>query len=181
MDEDWVDSEERVLTTRQKVGRVAIVLFVIAMVIMWTYILLPSSRKDPAGQLDDPAFGTAAEPICAVSEEQLDELPLAHETTIPEERAEVVQQANEILSMMVTQLRPLAPSEGDDSRMVNEWLDDWQIYIGDRGEYAALLAEGDEDARFTETPKAGDHISEALDHFAEVNDMASCATPGDVG
>jgi hypothetical protein len=33
---------------------------------------------------------------------------------------------------------------------------------------------------FIETARGNEHVSNVIDNFADVNDMDSCATPGDV-
>jgi hypothetical protein len=176
---EWIDSEERELTAGGKIARVAIALFLVSMAVMWAYILLPSSKRDHPDRLDETNFPEAAEPVCAEVMTEVDALPPAEESGTPQKRADVIDEANALLSGMVLQLRPLAPTDGDDAQRINEWLDDWQTYIGDRGELAAKLHEG-EDARLTEAPKKGYQLTEVMDTFADINDMPSCGTPGDV-
>lgn len=160
--------------------RVVLALVVLAMVAMWVYALGPWARQDPPGRLDDPAFTVEAEPVCAATDDALSELPQAYETETPEARADAVDQTNVLLAAMVTDLRTFAPTTGEDGRRVNQWLDDWQTYIGDRNELADELHKG-RDARLHETAKADNHISEAIDFFAvTANDMPSCTTPHDL-
>lgn len=160
--------------------RVVLTLVVLAMVAMWVYALGPWAREDPPGRLDDPSFALAAEPVCAQAVDDLAALPQAYETTTPEARADAVDQTNALLTAMVTDMGTFAPTTGEDARRVNEWLDDWQTYIGDRQELADELHQS-RDARLHETAKADNHISEAIDFFAvTANKMPSCATPDDV-
>jgi hypothetical protein len=155
-----------------------LVLFLLASAAMWTYGLW-GPRQDPPGTLDDPSFGRAAEPVCAAVIAQIDALPPAHRTTDHVERAAVVTQANALLTDQLDELGVLAPTSGEDARRVRDWLADWDTYLADRQDYAARLGE-DADARMLETVKGGDHISQALEFFAQINAMASCAPPGDV-
>jgi hypothetical protein len=160
--------------------RVILTIVVLAMVAMWIYALGPWAREDPPGRLDDPAFAEAAEPVCATTVDELATLPQAYETETPEARADAIDDTNDLLTAMVTELRAFAPTTGDDGNRVNEWLDDWLTYIGDRSELADELHD-DHDARLHETAKADNHISEAIDFFAvTANDMPSCATPDDI-
>lgn len=158
--------------------RALIVLVVVAMLAMWSYALF-GPRSDPPGTLDDASFSRAAEPVCAETLAAVRGLPLAHETTDPVRRAEVIETANGLLDDQIRTLRPLAPGTGEDARRVGEWLTDWRTYLDDRVDYAERLR-NDPDARLLETEKDGNHISEALEFFAEINEMPSCAPPGDV-
>jgi hypothetical protein len=92
----------------------------------------------------------------------------------------MIDRADEELAAMLVQLRAAAPTTERDGRMVNEWLDDWDVYLGDRADYAARLRE-DEGARFYVSEKNEDQITEPIDRFAEVNRMGACATPQDLG
>jgi hypothetical protein len=160
--------------------KVLLALVVAAMAAMWVYALGPWARQPPPGRLDDPAFAVAAEPVCAEAVEELEALPQAFETTTPEARADAIDDTDDVLTAMVSDLRALAPTTGDDGDRVQEWLDDWDTYIGDRAELAGVLHTGT-DARLHETAKADNHISEAIDFFAvTANAMPSCATPDDL-
>lgn len=160
------------------VVRVLLVLFLLASAAVWAYGLW-GPRQDPPGTLDDPAFGRAGEPVCATVVAQIDELPPAHRTTDHVERAAVVTQANALIADQLADLAALAPTTGEDARRVGDWLADWDTYLADRQDYATRLRD-DPDARMLETVKGGDHISQALEFFAQINAMASCAPPGDV-
>ena len=114
---------------------------------------------------------------------EVDALPSGKEAASPQERAALVDEANEMLRAMVRDLRAAAPEAGADAdadaAIVGEWFGDWDTYIGDRDDWADILRSG-EDGRFFETAKGGGPISELIDKFADVNEMASCATPDDV-
>ena len=159
-------------------GRVAAASFVIAMIGLWSYALF-APRSDHPDLLDDPEFSIAAEAICMDVRAQIDGLPKAHDTPDPLERSVVITQANMLLQSQVAQLRMVAPNSDRDGTLVSSWLDDWSTYIADRDIYAATLAI-DPSARMLESSRGGDHISEALEGFAEANQMYSCGPPGDV-
>ena len=56
---------------------------------------------------------------------------------------------------------------------------DWRTYLADRQAYVEALRAGSEAApEFT--ARGGRAISTTIDHFADVNDMADCATPRDL-
>jgi hypothetical protein len=150
--------------------------------VLWCYALF-GPRSEPPGTMDDQSFGVAAEPICARTLSAVDALPLAHLTPNAIERAVVLEEANTYIAAQLDELGALvtmAPAGSEDRRRVDEWLADWDTYLGDRQSYVVALR-ADDDARFRETEKAGDHISQALEAFAVKNSMPSCAPPGDVG
>jgi hypothetical protein len=166
---------------RTRFGLVFAVVVVVLTVGMWVYLFLLADPNVP-DQLDDEAFPTDGQAICAAAEARIDELPNAREAETPEERAPVVSDANDILSEMVADLRDIAPAEGTDSRITDLWLDDWETYIGDRQRYADALADGEEaELLVTARETGGGQITETIDHFAEINNMEDCAVPLDVG
>ena len=84
---------------------------------------------------------------------------------------------------MLRRLEATAPAAdaSNDGRMINEWLTDWQTYLGDRDRYVDAL-EADSSARFYVTEKVkGQQITKPIDFFATYNDMPNCVTPGDLG
>jgi hypothetical protein len=170
-------------TTRERritPGRVATMVVVVALVAMWIYAFSGMAAKDPPDLLDNDAFSTAAEPICADAVDQLDALPRAQEAGSPEERAGTVADANVILAAMVADLREIAPDQGDrDSRITGLWLDDWETHLADRAGYVEDLEDGAEGAPVF-TARGGRSITATIDNFAKVNHMSSCVTPLDI-
>ena len=136
----------------------------------------------------DGTFPTAAEETCSVAIAEIDTLPRAEATDDPIERADVLDNANAALATMLVQLQPIVPDEPPlaqeakwlEWEAMGEWLEDWDLHLQDRQDYAAALRE-DPKARFTETAKANRQVSRAIDGYAQVNRMPSCETPGDVG
>ncbi len=179
--DDGLDPGRPPRSARRTIGWVAAGTFVVATFAMWLYAFFLFDPGLKVDELADRTFPTAAEPICAAAGARLDQLPPANTAKDALERADVVDQADEILRGMLDQLRSVAPT-GDDrvSKGISMWIDDWETYLQDRVEYAAQLRQ-DPDTRFTETVKANRQISRAIDGFAEVNRMDSCVTPGDVG
>jgi hypothetical protein len=156
-----------------------------ALIGAWVYVLF---FYDPGLMLDELAdrrFPTQAEQVCAAAVEQLDSLEPANLASDAGDRADTVEQSNLVLRQMVLDLRPLVelvPAEPADVRDgVSEWLDDWDTYIGDREQYVDGLRE-DPETRFLETTKGTSTkgITRAINGFAEVNEMTSCTTPGDL-
>lgn len=162
-----------------KIGRVALVVTIVAVAGMWVYIYSGAADTTPPDTLEDRAFARRAEAICSAARERIDALPPAEDAPDAAARADVVDEANDDLRAMVADLREAAPSAGEDGRIVGLWLDDWETYIGDRQDWADTLRR-DPKAQFFETDRGGEQISRAIDNLAAVNDMASCATTGDV-
>jgi hypothetical protein len=153
------------------------VLVVAATFGMWGYLFLIADPGVP-DELEDDAFPTEAQAICAEAVARIDDLPPASDATSPEDRGAVVVEANEILTEMVADLRAIAPTEGADERLTRLWLEDWDTYLGDRADYAEALAAG-EDAELLVTARGAGQITVTLDHFAVVNDMLDCQSPLD--
>lgn len=142
----------------------------------WT---LGADRSDPPDRLDDPAFAAAAEPRCAATVARIEALGLPTEVASPLERAELVDEENQLLRAMVDELDALDRPGGEEGEWVTSWLADWRTHIADRQAWADDLRVGD-DHVFVETARGNEHVSKVIDNFAEVNGMDSCATPGDV-
>ena len=169
------EDDERGATWR----RLLIGVVIFGMLLMWGYGLF-GPRSEAPGSLSSAEFASTAEPTCTDARAAIDELPRAHETEDPIDRADVIDEANDHLTAMSTELRTQVPTEKTDAAMVTEWLDDWDVLIADRQRFADAIRT-DRTARYLETEKAGNHLSEALNRFAEINEMPSCADPGDVG
>jgi hypothetical protein len=164
-------------------AKVQVVVLVVN-VIFWAAILgwtLASGDEayDPPDRLADRAFPVGAEPVCAATVAAIEDLGLPTEVATPLERAEMVDEENRLLRTMVDDLAALDRPEGEEGEWVSSWLADWRVHIDDRQAWADDLRAGD-DHLFVETARAGDQVSNIVDNFAEVNDMESCVTTGDV-
>ena len=153
-----------------------------ACLLFWGAILAWTVTADPGhppDYLDDRAFPTAAEPVCAAAMAEVETFGSGAEVEDAEERADLVDRQDEVFTAMVADLRRLPRPTGRDGEIVTEWLTDWETHIADREAWAADLHAGDDHA-FVETPKGNDRVSEAVDSFATTNEMPSCATLNDV-
>jgi hypothetical protein len=165
---------------RRRVLWVLAGVFAAATFAFWAWALFLYDPGLLIDELGDRTFPTQAEEVCATTMVQLDALPRAEETTDAIERADVIDTANGYLTAMVADLRPLAPtSPSGEAEAVAEWLDDWEVHIEDRREYAKALR-SDPAAPFVEETKGAKQLSRAIDGYAQVNRMRSCETPGDV-
>lgn len=172
---------------RRRWGPVRIVLAVVVVLLvsMWAYVLFLAfgpGRQPPIDRLDDPAFAEAGEARCAEALSDVEDLPVASESSSAAERAEVVAAANAVFADMLDDLDgmvDLAPA-GDQRRRATEWLADWRTYLGDREAYADALR-SDPGARLlvSEKPGEGRQITGWIDEFALANRMDSCVTPTD--
>lgn len=148
----------------------------------WAYLLFFYDPGLMIDELADRTFPTQAEKVCAAAVDQLDALPAANLATSANDRADTVEQSNVILRQMIEDLRPIVPAEPQRVHDgINEWLDDWGTYIGNREQYVDGLRE-DPDTRFLESKKSVTNkgITRAINGFAEVNEMTSCTTPADL-
>jgi hypothetical protein len=170
-------AERRRTTGPPRLGTVLALVVVAATIGMWAYLFLVADPGIP-DQLDDDAFPDEAQSVCAAAVERIEGLPPAQEAESPEERAVAVTEANQILTQMVTDLRAVAPTAGQDARLIRLWLEDWDTYLADRVEYAEGLAAG-EDVELLVTARGAGQITVTLDHFAMVNDMLACSAPLD--
>lgn len=171
-------------TGRRRLSLAASVQIAIALAVIvgWVAIYawtLTGDRSDPPDRLDDPAFAAAAEPICAATLAEIEGLGLPTEVSSPAERAAFVAEENDLLLAMLDDIEALPSPSGDDGVWVEQWLEDWRLHVQDRQDWADDLEAGD-DHLFVESARAGEQVSKVVDNFAEVNDMPSCATPGDV-
>jgi hypothetical protein len=166
---------------RSKLGRRLATIAVVLMVAMWIYVLYLAfgpGRQPSPDRLADPAFAEQAEATCHAANERVLALPRAEQSPTAADRADVLDQANEIYGGMLDDLAALVPG-GDDGKITREWLDDWGTYLGDRVDFTRRLRT-DADARLLITPKHGDQITEFIDQFAKDNRMTACGTPADL-
>ena len=175
------DDDAQPLSLGRKLRRGLAIAVFVGIFAMWAYALWGPVQRVPQGRLDSLAYPEAAEPICAATMTAIDALPPAFESRDSGARADVVAAANVELAAMLDELDAIAPAptDGDDGRMINEWLGDWRTFLGDRERYADALRT-DPDARMLVTEKERRQVSEPIDYFATTNFMDNCATPGDL-
>ncbi|MCU0269408.1 MAG: hypothetical protein MUF83_12280 [Acidimicrobiales bacterium] len=164
-------------------ARLVVLAIVVGLVVMWGYALFvyPATNPNQPGELADEVFAAAAETRCAQAATVIAALPPAYETPTPDERADAVDAATDEYQRMLDDLAAIAPTDPDDRAKVDEWLADWGTYVANRRDYAERLRV-DPDARLyvTENENDGTQITRSIDHFATINEMASCVTPGDI-
>ena len=172
---------EEPLSMSWSVGRVLAVLVMVSIAIFWAVVFLGIPRKENPDRLDDRAFVERTIVRCDAMLEDLADLPSGPFVEDPVERAEVLDQATDLVEAMVDAIEADAPTTGDDAISLTGWLGDWRTYIENRRDYATRLRV-DPDARLLLDPSlGGDSVDKPIEIFADVNDMPTCATPGDIG
>ncbi len=162
-------------------GRALVIGLLIASFFPWVWRFSPWAERTPFDQFDDPAYSAAAEELCASAMSAIDEVPSAAVATDTGERATQVRTVNGILEALVDDLEAAATGTERDLRMIDAWVDDWRIYLGNRADYAERIAT-DPDAQFYVSANAdGDRVDKHLTYLANTNEMYSCVAPGDVG
>ena len=175
-----VDGVERRSGFHWTGSSIALLVAVIVIALMWAFILSPfSKRDDPPTTLKDTTYTASAEKLCAATQAKIAALPKAETAQSPEERAQVLTQANGLVADLVAQLHALEPKVEVDRHYTDQWVADWDSYLASREAYAQVLASG-KDARFAVQAEGGHPITERMDGFALLNDMPSCQVPLDV-
>lgn len=148
---------------------------------VWVYVY--SGRADrPAPDLfDEPRFAQEAEAICAATMADLAALPNALTAADPIERAEQIRTATARLEVMVADLGAAASGSQRDLDIIDEWLGDWRVLLGDRYRYADALIDDPQGAQYLLTDTGiGERLDRRIDRLAATNAMLSCRIPGDV-
>ena len=160
-------------------GRIAVLVLVLGLIAMWVFALW--FPHDVPGRLADPAFPNAAQPICQATMDRINALPKSIETPEASARADVVDRGTVEIERMVTELRSVLPAAQPERDIASRWIDDYATYASDRRDYTRQLRT-DPTTRFavTQSDRDNKQITYAIDHFAQVNPMPACVTPGDV-
>ncbi len=167
--------------TRTILGRGTAITIILVLAAAWIYVLTVAGQADPANTIADESFPPAAQAICAETTARIEELPAPQDAITAVERSAVVIEATDLLTVMVADLREIAPPSDDaEDGWVQQWLDDFGFYLEDRYAYAEALLD-DPEARFLITVRDDrDRLTVDLDQVALANGMLDCATPKDV-
>jgi hypothetical protein len=175
-------------TNRRRVRPAFIVIVgcLLALTVMWTYIIFFADTTNP-NRLSDRAWAKQAQTVCKGYTDQITALPDAStfakikpKAEALRQRAVVGQEATDLLVHMVADLRTLPVADAVSRDAVNRWLADYDTYIGDRQRHMAKWAAG-EDPPFAETADGGHPLSIGMDDFSNANDMTACEVPQDLG
>ena len=162
----------------------AIVATVIILIIaMWVYALFFASKVS-INKFEDRNWAARAQERCLVAREE--RKSLADYRVVDSlgkdalhERAELIDEATDTIESFVKEFRQTPPIDPKGRELVGLWLDDYEIYIADRREFANNLRLGINE-KFSETPIEGLPISEKIATFAADNEMSYCKPPIDL-
>ncbi len=154
---------------------------ILATFAVWAYAYSGLADRPAPDALEDPAFAQQAEVICTEALSRFDAMPGALDAETHQERAQQVRDSTVILDSMVADLRSTVGGTPHDQAVLTAWLDEWDIYLGDRYNYADAV-EQDPAAPFLVTDTGStERLEKRITRFAKQNHMASCSTPLDIG
>ncbi len=176
--EHSADEHER---QTSKAGRIAVAALVLSILAFWAWALGPYGPRGNPDDLDDVTYGPAAASICSAALAELEELEPAAAADDPVDRADTLVEANTILRGMVAELNTLVDPAGTehDALILEKWLSDWEIFLGDRDDHVdRLRTEGD--VAFQVSRVERNSVSGRIEWFARVNQMIECGPPLDL-
>jgi hypothetical protein len=156
---------------------------IVLIIAMWVYALFFASKVS-VNKFEDRNWAVRAQERCLVAREERKILSdyrvvdsLGKDALA--ERADLIDLATDTIENFVKEFRRALPSDPKGRELVGLWLDDYEIYIADRREFANNLRAGINE-RFSETPIEGLPISEKIATFAADNEMSYCKPPIDL-
>jgi len=162
-------------------GLLGIVILLI--VAMWVYALF-FATKESVNKFEDRQWAARAQERCSLSQQE--RKGLADYRIVDDlgpnalaERSMLVDKATDTMQRFVDEFRAQLPNDPKGIALVTLWLDDYEIYIADRRDFADDLRSGI-NLRFAETPIEGLPISEKIATFAADNEMPACKPPIDL-
>lgn len=169
--------------------RILLILVCAALASMWVYYFLFASDKG-VYQLQDTSWREQASPICVAAQAQRAELVDLNGGYISNptdeqmlQRAEIVDQATDILEQMLNDIVAIPVDNDDDRLRLDTFEENYRIVIADRRRYTATLREFKLQP-YNETIVGGGPVSNVvLDFTAGVkgNDVPECSPPGELG
>ncbi len=152
-------------------------------VVMWIYALFFAS-KDSVNKFGDRDWAATAQARCLLAREeraQLSDYRIVNQLGIDvlKERADLIDMATDTIERFIVEFRASLPTDPKGIEIVGLWLDDYEIYINDRRDFANDLRI-DVNTQFAETPLDGLPISEKIATFAADNEMSYCKPPIDL-
>ncbi|MCB1031129.1 MAG: hypothetical protein KDA95_07305 [Acidimicrobiales bacterium] len=168
------------LAFRWSVGRALAVLTMLVIVGFWAWIFSGApARKNP--DFLDRAYAEKLGAQCQAMVDNIATLPSGLTITDATERADVLDQANEMIAEFIEEVRQGAPSTGNDAKSITGWLGDWETYLANREDYANRLREDPSARLLLDASPLGDAVDRTILVFAEINHLDACQTPGDIG
>jgi len=173
---------------RRTTVRIGLAIGCAAIAAMWIFAIWGPDPK-PVYQIEDPAWRPAALEICAVADTAIVALADTDDGFItkptPEQmrqRADLADQATDILEQMITDLVAIPVVNDDDRLRLDTFEENYRIIIADRRRYTAALRRG-ENIDYTETVVGGGPVTNVITDFTagvKGNDVPLCSPPGDL-
>lgn len=172
----------------RRIRPVAILLTAVILLLaaMWIYALFFAS-KEAAYRIDDDAWRTNAQQICVRYQAQRLELVDTDQGYIAEpttdqmiERADLVDQATDLLAAQLEELVAGVPAGADDQVLLDDYERYWRIVLADRRAYTERLRAFDLQP-YLETKVDGGPVTNLLVDFSVVNQIKSCSPPNELG
>ena len=169
--------------------RILLIVVCVALAAMWVYYFAFASDTG-VYQLQDTSWREQASPICVAAQAERGELVdtdggyISNPT--PEQfmqRAEVVEQATDIIEQMLNDIVAIPVNNDDDRLRLATFEENYRLVIADRRRYSATLRELKLQP-YNETIVGGGPVSNVvLDFTAGVkgNDVPECSPPGELG
>jgi len=166
--------------TRRRVVTIGLSALVLAMAVMWVYVLF-FAKADSPDQLAGSAWPTSAQAACQGFSDQITALPAARTAKTPQQRAAMIDQGNQLVAAQVAALTALPPpTVARDATLVTKYLADWSTYLANRRTYADDLRAGKDEPFSVAAVGSGGPITERMDAFSNLNSMPACVVPLDV-
>jgi hypothetical protein len=169
-------------------GRRRLVVGVLAVAIvlilaMWVYAFGFADKRS-LYRVSDRAWAVNAESRCKAAVKELDGLADFRRidqvgADALQQKAAIVDKANDIVTRMVDDLSVDAPARSEDGSDAQKWIADYRTYLANRRVFADQLRRG-QNKPFAEAEIDGSPITNFLTDFAIGNDMTSCAPPTDL-
>jgi hypothetical protein len=165
---------------RFPIARVAAIAVCVAMAGFWVWGFSPLAPDRKVDALSDKTYVTRANDVCRASNAELNALPRAMAAKTAAERADGLDKANAVVAGMVGRLRAeAAGAHGRDTKLLGDWLSDWDAYVQSRQDFASALRT-DPNAEFFVPGRPGGQITETMDGFSRTNRIMDCLVPLDV-
>ena len=146
----------------------------------WVAIFTGQFHLTNPDKLHDATWGKRVQTICQPAATYINNLPNASTSKIAVERADLLDKGTTALVPMVRRLEAAEPpASAKEQAVVESWLKDWNVYLGDRTAFAAALRKNPS-AQPLLTKTHGGWDTDAIDEMANANNAPDCATPQDM-
>ncbi|MDO8390022.1 MAG: hypothetical protein Q7V57_06005 [Actinomycetota bacterium] len=160
----------------------------LAVAAMWIFAIFLSDDKG-VYRIEDSSWRPQALKICAAADAAVVALADTEQGFITEptpeqmaQRADLADQATDILDQMVTDLVAIPVDNDDDRTRLATFEENYRIVIADRREYTAALREG-RNIDYSETVVGGGPVTNVITDFTagvKGNEVPLCSPPGDL-